>query len=251
MRALLDPAALLWLFLLLLGIGFVLKRRRLVGLLLLVLCAGWSAMEMTRLPGRLLASLERPYIGAATPSEADAIIVLGGGAAPSSNDFAGLDFSLATDRILTGIELGRRGLGKVLVVGGSATVEPEVAPEPHLLRRWIESWGVSKLPLMDLGSCRNTRDEAVRAAELAREHGWTRVLLVTSAWHLKRAEAAFRAVGLDVVPVGCDFMGTASLDRPSEWIPQAQSMVVLQIWLHEVVGFWYYQLRGWGSEAKS
>jgi uncharacterized SAM-binding protein YcdF (DUF218 family) len=145
------------------------------------------------------------------------------------------------------MELGRRGLGKVLVVGGSATVEPEVAPEPRLLRRWVETWEVSKLPLMDLGSCRNTRDEAVRSAELAREHGWTRIILVTSAWHLKRSEAAFRAVGLDVDPVGCDFMGTASLDRPSKWIPQSQSMVVLQVWLHEVVGSWYYRVRGWGK----
>jgi uncharacterized SAM-binding protein YcdF (DUF218 family) len=163
----------------------------------------------------------------------------------SSNDFAGLDFGIATDRILTGVDLARRGLGKTLVLGGSATVKPEVAPEPGLLRHWIQSWEVAEVPMTDLGPCRNTRDEAVRAAELAKEQGWSRVLLVTSAWHMKRSEAAFHKAGLDTIPVGCDFLGTASLRTSGKWMPRSQSMILLQLWLHEIAGFWYYRLRGW------
>ncbi len=241
MSSFIDPVALFWFLLVLLGLVFLFKRRRLCGLVLLTLCAAWWFLEVTALPGRLLAGLERPYLGTGHPPAADAIIVLGGGAAASSNDFAGLDFGVAADRVLTGMELGRRRLGKVLVLGGSATREPEIAPEPRLMRRWIESWDVSRLPVMDLGPCRNTSDEAKRAAELARENGWKQVLLVTSAWHLKRAEGAFRRAGLDVIPVGCDFMGTASLGRRSGWIPQTRSLVMLQTWLHEVVGGWYYK----------
>jgi uncharacterized SAM-binding protein YcdF (DUF218 family) len=172
-------------------------------------------------------------------------VVLGGGAWLSSNDFAGLDFGLAVDRILTGMELTRRGQGKELVLGGSTTAEPVVAPELELYRQWLESWEFDQVRILDLGLCRNTRDEAVRTAELAEEHGWSQLLLVTSASHMKRSEAAFRKVGLDVEPVGCDFMGTALLDRRRNWVPQSATLVVLQIWLREVVGFRYYQLRGW------
>jgi uncharacterized SAM-binding protein YcdF (DUF218 family) len=212
---------------------------------LLGLCAAWWLVEVTGTPARLLASLEEPYYGTGSPAKADAIIVLGGGAGLSTNDFAELDFGMAADRMLMGAELARRGLGKVLVLGGSATTSPEVAPEPKRIRRWLETWELSRTPMLDLGACRNTRDEAVRAAELAREQGWTRLLLVTSACHMKRSEATFRAVGLDVVPVGCDFAGTATLQRGRRWVPQSQSMVLLQLWLHEVVGMWYYRGRGW------
>lgn len=245
MNALIDPAALLWLFLLLLGVGFIAKRRWRCGLTLGVLCGAWWLLEVSATPARLLAALEKPYAGGPTPAAADAIVVLGGGASPSAHDFAELDFGMAADRILMGIELSRRGLGKVLVLGGSATRVPEPAPEPGRLRRWIGAWRLVDTPMLDLGACRNTRDEAVRAAGLVREHKWKRVILVTSAWHLKRSEATFRRVGLEVVPVGCDFTGMAMLERPASWVPQSQSMVVLQYWLHEVVGYWYYRLRGW------
>lgn len=246
MSALIDPAALLWLFLLLLGLGFLAKRRGMCGVVLLGLCAAWWLVEATATPARLLASLEAPYRGTGSPAKADAIIVLGGGAGLSVDDFAELDFGLAADRMIMGAELARRGLGEVLVLGGSATTRPEVAPESKRIRRWLETWEVPRTPMLDLGPCRNTRDEAVRALEMAQEQGWSRVLLVTSAWHMKRSEATFRGVGLEVVPVGCDFMGTASLERGGKWVPQAQSMVMLQLWMHEVVGMWYYRLRGWG-----
>lgn len=247
MTALVDPAVALWLFLACLGLVGLVRRPRWLGLLLLLFCAGWWLLEVTGTPRRLLASLEEPYRGSARRDgpPADAILVLGGGAGPSAHDFAGLDFGLAADRILTGMDLTRRGQGRVLVLGGSATTEPAVAPEAGLYRAWLESWGFDSVPILDLGPCRNTRDEAVRAAELAEEEGWTRLLLVTSASHMRRSEAAFRRVGLTVEPVGCDFMGTAHLERPPKWVPQAQSLVVLQIWLREVVGYGYYKLRGW------
>jgi uncharacterized SAM-binding protein YcdF (DUF218 family) len=173
------------------------------------------------------------------------VIVLGGGASFSAHEFAELDFGLAADRVLMGAELSRRGIGKVLVLGGSATLEPEVAPEPLRLRRWLESWAVPQTPMLDLGPCRNTRDEALRAAELVRQHGWNGILLVTSASHMKRSEATFRGVGLEVVPVACDFTGTAAVERGARWVPQAQSLVLIQLWLHEVMGMWYYRARGW------
>jgi uncharacterized SAM-binding protein YcdF (DUF218 family) len=247
MASLVDPACILWAILLLAGLFFLVKRQRLAGVSLLTLGVAWWLIEVTAVPARLLASLEAPYLGTADREGPvlDAIIVLGGGVGVSDHEFVGLDFGMATDRILTGIDLARRGQGRVLVLGGSATRHPELAPEAGRLMRWIERWQLVDLPILDLGPCRNTRDEAVRAVELAREHDWNQVLLVTSAGHLPRAEAAFRRVGLDVVPVGCDFVGTASLDRPRRWIPQSQSLVLLQLALREVVGGYYYRWREW------
>ncbi len=247
MSYLLDPAALLWLGLLLLGLTRLFKRPRGVGLLLLAVCAGWWVIEVTALPARLLAGLERPYLASAADDGEvyDAIVVLGGGTGYSTNEFAGLDFGMAADRVLTAVELARQGRGKQLVLGGSSRTEPERAPEPELLRRWVERWELTDKPIRTLGYCRNTRDEALRTAELAREHGWQRIILLTSASHLKRSEATFRAVDLQVRAVGCDFTGTAALQYPPKLVPQSGSMLLLQLWMHEVVGMQYYRLRGW------
>ncbi len=65
MSNMLDPAALLWLGLLLLGLTRLFKRPRGVALVLLAACAGWWAIEITALPARLLAGLEKPYLGSA------------------------------------------------------------------------------------------------------------------------------------------------------------------------------------------
>ena len=242
-----DPAVILWLLLLVLGGVGLARRPRWLGMILVLLAAGWWLVEVTGMPRRLLAGLEEAYVGTARREgpQVDAIVVLGGGAALSTNDFSGLDFGVAADRILTGIDLAHRRQGRMLVLGGSTNTETGSAPEPGLYRAWLKSWDLDSIPLLDLGPCRNTRDEAVRAAELADEHGWTRLLLVTSATHMRRSEGAFRAVGLEVEPVACDFIGMASMNRRISWVPQSMSFVMLQLWLREVVGYRYYRARGW------
>ena len=59
----------------------------------------------------------------------------------------------------------------------------------------------------DLGVCGNTREEAEEFVKLVKERDWDTVYLVTSANHMKRAEAVFLSAGVSVVPVGCDYMG--------------------------------------------
>jgi uncharacterized SAM-binding protein YcdF (DUF218 family) len=253
MSSLIDVAALLWLVLLLLGTVFLFRRSRMAGVTLLGLAGAWWLIEVTSLPGRLLAALEEPYLDSTQPSPqtADAIIVLGGWGKASTNEFAGLDFGPAADRVLKGFDLARRGTAPVFVVGGAAAVGGNSHAEPALIRLWVEEWGLLELPVHELPPCRTTRDEAMRVMELAKEQGWNRVLLVTSAWHMKRAEATFRAVGwevgLEVVPVGCDFLGTASLRKSLNVVPQSQTLSLLQLWLHEVVGYQYYRVRGWAQ----
>jgi uncharacterized SAM-binding protein YcdF (DUF218 family) len=73
------------------------------------------------------------------------------------------------------------------------------------------------------------------------------VLLVTSALHLRRAEAVFRKQGVDVTPIACDFQvygvpRTSAFPSP---FPSQHRLDLLSLYLHEQIGWWVYKWRGW------
>ncbi len=252
MKLLADPVSLLWFALC--GTSCVLlARRQWRGACLVLGCVvAGCLVEASRLPGRLLASLEQPYARQTrAPIEpADAVLVLGGYVRPSSNNILGLRFGDAADRIMTGIALARQGKGRVLVLGGGGRGIPPgtgLPPEVRGTRDWIRSWDLAPVPIEVLDWSLDTHEEALRHASLARKHGWKRVLLVTSAWHMKRSVAAFRKAGMEVLPVACDFRGLPDLaaDRPLSLIPRTGTLVSLDLWMEETLGYIYYRLRSW------
>ena len=135
-----------------------------------------------------------------------------------------------------------------LVLGGSYyKVEGQRRPDAELLTTWARAW---KLPLGEvhlLGICANTREEAALTAQLARAQQWRRVILVSSGYHLARAEAVFRKAGLEVLPVGAEFLGLDSLGGEGSFslIPRGRGFELSSYWIHEQLGWLYYRLKGW------
>lgn len=248
----LQPIALFWLAIVATASWHVLQGRfrRAIGPVLLA-TAIWL-VGATRFPLELAAGLERPWAGfdADRLPRCDAVVMLGGELTGSSNGVFGFDMGAAVDRAITAAEITRRGKAGALVLGGSAhgsARDDGAGPtEADLLRRWLLSWNVVTVPIHGLGDCRNTRDEAVATATLAREQGWKRVILVTSASHMRRAEAVFRKAGLEVVPAPCDFEALSRVEEPAEFrLPSIDGFGWLGAWMHENLGMWGYRLRGW------
>lgn len=178
------------------------NRRRAAGvvialqLLLLWVCA------MPWLDQRLTAGLEAefPPVALAETPVAEVAVVLGGavglvGDPPTEN------LSGGSDRILRAARLYRAGkVGRVLAVGGNQSWLGNPVPEAEAMRDLLVEWGVPAAQVLTETASGNTRENALYAAAIIREHGWTRVLLVTSARHMHRAVAAFRAAGIAVIP---------------------------------------------------
>lgn len=247
---LLQPVGILWLSALLATLVLLWRRQFRWSLMAFTLSAGIWAVTGTPLPARLLADLERPYVGSPRVAPvSDAVVMLGGTHDFSTRSLLPINLGDAVDRAVTAVELVRLGKARALVLGGGYYEYQGVRrPDGELLERWLREWRVPPGPVVLLGACTNTRDEAERTARVAREQGWRRILLVTTASHLRRAEATFRRAGVDVVPVGCDFLGLDALDEPSKlWrlTPDARHEVYFRLWLHEVIGWWWYRLKGW------
>ena len=247
-KALLQPIAIVWLGLLALCAWQIYKRHyrwaAVPGaLFLFIFIAGSSPLA-----GYLLSRLEAPYVRTDWDDlpQADAVVVLGGMATGSEHEITGVNFSAAADRIMTGIALVRGGNSNVLVIGGGGYWSGgELLPEADPLGPWMKDWKLlDNAEVHDLGICGNTREEAVKFSELAEMNDWESVLMVTSANHLKRAEAVFLSSGVSVEPVGCDYMG---YPYRGDWklIPSQDRLVGLRTWLYETVGWTYYRSQGW------
>lgn len=251
LNALTDPIGLLWAALLAGTLVGLWKRQWALFAFALTLLAVLQLLAGTNLSRLLIGQLEGPYDPRRrpAPSPADAVVMLGGTLDYGPREALRVNVGEPADRILTAVELVRSGRAPVLVLSSAPyLLNGELRGDSELIAAWLQRWGLPRGELLRLPLCRNTRDEALAAATLATERGWKRIVLVTSAYHLRRAEATFRHVGLtNLEPVGCDFLGPDPGPGRLEWtgIPRTGPLVVLNYWTHEQVGWWYYRMRGW------
>lgn len=187
--------------LMLCGVVALLLRWRRLAKALVLLAFAWSLLwSIPQCSDWLRASLARQYpqVEETALPRADAIVVLGGGRYSwlHRNDID-LD-DLDNSRIAAGTRAWLAGRAPVVILsggGGNGYSEAEV------MATAITRLGVPASALVLEKRSHSTRDNAVFSAQLARQRGIERVLLVTSAVHMPRAAFWFREVGLDVVPV--------------------------------------------------
>ncbi len=251
---LIEPIGLLWLVLIFLTLLLRHRGQTIPYLLCAFLTLLITIIGGTDFPSWLLLRLERPWAGVKLIElpMCDAVVVLGGGAEASRYDVDGVRLTKGGDRILTGLELMRWGLAPAIVFGGgSSRVDDVEKIESDLIRTRIGDW---KPPMswaiVSLGAAADTHDEAQRFVPLAKQRGWKKILLVTSANHMRRAVSVYRAAGFEVVPAPCNFLVAGNPLPPSFRfrIPQWLGFERFSIWFHEIAGWEIYRRRGWLEE---
>ena len=229
------------------GASFLRGRGLARGAILVAALLLWiAAMPLTA--SVLVRQLERGYdpvsIGAA--SAADAVVLLGGGIAqPKAGDNTQL--GVTGDRLFQTYLLWRQQKARVIVVsGGNQAAEGAFEAEADVAARALGELGVPAAAIVVENESRNTRENAVNVAQLWKEHGWSSGFLVTSASHMRRAEAAFSNVGLTLLPWPADYRGVA----PQAWsifdvLPDARALATTTAAIKELLGMVVYRLRGW------
>ena len=248
--ALIEPLGLAWLGFTALLAGLVWKRRLWLALLLGLPWLSMTLVVCTPVPSVLLASIERPWVDVdlSTLPVSDAVVCLGGTGEPSAREIVGFHFTRGADRLMTAVELVRRGRSGVLVFGGGGYVRSgDWGSEADAVKRWIDSWSVLKEPAISLGVCADTHDEALKTAALVKERGWKSIILVTSASHMRRAEATFKKAGISVTCAPCNLVSTVFREDDLDWFhaPHHGGAEAFTIWFHEVLGWLAYRWRGW------
>ena len=183
----------------------------------------------------------------------DAIVVLSGGrvVAPGA---AGVSEWNDADRFYSGVELLQAGKAPFLIfTGGWSPWEPNSKPEGEILIDYAKALGVPVDNMLTTGKVVNTAEESQAIAELLSKRvvkindpaGQFRILLVTSAFHMLRAQRLFERAGLQVIPFPVDFqVSEGQVLSVIDFLPSASALNQVELALRESYGRLFYWVLG-------
>ena len=159
---------------------------------------------------------------------ADAIVLLGGSMAIETNMSSYAEMAASADRVWQTARLYKAGKAPKVIATGEEAKDTTL---PLLVDLGVPRECVS------FCDARNTEEEAKGVAGL----GAKRILLVTSAWHMKRARMMFEkyAPGIEVVCAPADFENVI-MAKQALWmralVPDYNAFYLNSVALHEWVG---------------
>ncbi len=219
--------------LLLAALAFSLRRGGKIKYAAAVLTAAFCISALPVTAGLLLRPLEAAFAPAA--GRVDVIAVLGGGAVQGTPADVGSGSLLGSgaNRLLAGAQLQKRTGLPIIITGGQ--VYAGSGNEAEISRRILLNLGIPAEKIIVENKARNTAENAAYTAQICRRHGWGRVYLVTSAFHMPRSMELFgRQQGLELLPQPCDYQlsagGGVSL---FSFLPQADAAGLAYLALHE------------------
>ena len=119
------------------------------------------------------------------------------------------------------------------------------------MRTLLTDWGVPSDSILSEANSANTYQNATNTAALMKKHGFDRVLLVTSALHMRRALATFRSTGVTAIPVATDYQVVETTRTLLDFAPSAEALNGSTAAVHEYVGHLVYVWRGWIVDRQS
>lgn len=177
-------------------------------------------------------------------SDAQAIVVLGGGRYSAAPEYGGDTLgepSLVRARY--GAYLHHK-TGLRLIASSGKVFEEEEGTEADLIKAALET-EFKTAPVLVEDQSRNTLENARFTAHLLEKEGILKAYVVTHAWHMHRAVIEFERAGIEVVPAPTQF-ATGGEMRPAylQWLPNANSLNDSRAYLHEAIGRAWYGVKG-------
>ncbi len=186
----------------------------------------------------LLRSLETQPFDPKRATEAQVIVILGGGRNRSAIEWGGVTVSgFALQRLRYGAKLARESGLPILVTGGAPTGHG--SREGHLMKDILRDEFNVPARWVDAES-RTTSDNARLTAERLLPLDMKTVLLVTDAWHIRRAMPEFERAGLRPIAAPMGFLGQRAFDA-WQLIPNVESLRHTNIAVREWSGILWYR----------
>lgn len=192
------------------------------------LAIAYALLFQTNLPWLLA----RPLEEADRPRAADAIVVFAGGVGESGVAGGGYQ-----ERVKQAVDLYRAGYAPRLIFSSGYTF---TFHETQVMLNLAVAEGIPADAVVLETRAANTHENVLYTHEILSEHGWGRILLVSSPYHMRRAILTWRRLAPSVEVIAAP-------------VPQSQfyasargaSLDQLRGLLHEYTAIVVYWLRGW------
>ncbi|MBL4583185.1 MAG: YdcF family protein [Pseudomonadales bacterium] len=172
---------------------------------------------------------------------AGAIVVLGGGTLKRPNEYGGNTLKIGTlNRLHHGVYWHKKtglpllvtgGVGRDMSVSEAKLMETNLRDYYGLEARWLEE------------RSRTTWENAQYSAEILLPLNTRKIVLVTEAYHIKRAIYSFEQFGFEVTPAPFGYSSSRKQSwRLMDFLPDAKAFDVNYKLLHERVGLVSYRL---------
>lgn len=173
--------------------------------------------------------------------QADYVVVLGGGIRVDSRyPVTSQILDTALIRVVEGVRFWHMNPSLKLIFSGSYFGRSQ--SEARVMAELATQLGVSPERIILEEASTDTEAHPDHIKEIV---GDKKFILVTSAFHMKRACALFRKKNLNFLPAPADFMEVG--DETTEarhYFPNVRNLWMLEVWMKETLGYWWSLIRG-------
>jgi uncharacterized SAM-binding protein YcdF (DUF218 family) len=142
-------------------------------------------------------------------------------------------------RLIEGIIVHRKHKASKLILSGGIVFDP--IPEAAMMARVAEELGVDRNDIIMEADSKDTKDEAHFIKRIVKDNPF---VLVTSAYHMPRAIAMLRKLGLDPIPAPTRHYVKRRAGGPHDYFPWAKNLNKAEAAFHEYFGMMWAKLRG-------
>ncbi len=178
--------------------------------------------------------------------QVDAIVVLGGMLSwvPSKQ---GLVAEWGDpDRFFAGVDLMAAGRAPTLIfTGAKLPWDLSLEAEGHVLKKYAQRMSIPAEKIWVTSDVQNTEQEALEVSKMLSVLGGERkkIILVTSALHMKRSEMLFAKVGLEIFAYPVDFKSSQTALTPMSFLPNVNALGTTDAAIRESLGRLFYKIK--------
>jgi uncharacterized SAM-binding protein YcdF (DUF218 family) len=147
------------------------------------------------------------------------------------------------DRFFGGIALFKAGKTQKLVfTGGKMRWDKVKKTEGEVLKEYAISNGIPSENILVTKDVENTAEEAVAVKELISPS--KRIILVTSAYHMYRAQRLFEKQGFEIIPFKVDYKTARNSQFTfMSFLPGSRNLELTETGFREIIGRLFYLIR--------
>jgi uncharacterized SAM-binding protein YcdF (DUF218 family) len=144
-------------------------------------------------------------------------------------------------RLVKGVEIAKRLRVPLIVTGGNGEPFATTITEGGVMARAAYDMGMPKKSVIVESEARNTLENSHAVRKLLKKN---RIVLVTSAYHMKRAAAMFKKRGFKVTPVPTYYLAQTRKPSPAHFIPGAGGFRNSTVGIAEWISLFWWGMRG-------